>query len=666
MRLLCAIIALFTMSLASAQKAWEPYLQQYAAAQTPEAKMQALDSVLSLSFRKDTDVFIKHSFVFIELAEQVGDYEGMAKKAMNLAYPLNASNKPEECVALIDRVLQYSDQIDNTFLRGGLYLKRGGGYFRIDQKKAVEDYTLAIENFGPKDSLYVADAYLFRGQANTNLGDFVNASADYDMASRYFENLGDYQYMLFAKQGNITMFSMNGFLETAQLERAELIEKIKELGFYSNLSNEYYNQAVDDRKIGDFASAQTELLQAVKYLDSAQNKISSYFAIHGLLATQYAERGNMEKADYHLGLLEDLRTKNSTDLITESHYHATKTTILKYKGQLKEALVFAEMRLKDAKALGNQEQIINALQDLYELNEAMGNTAISLDYHKRYHRKKDLLFDSQKTNLMLYYQSLYESEKKEREIQAQTANIELLEKDNLAFKRWLVFTGIAGVLICGIVYLIFLQRGLKDKQNMQHKFSQKLLLSQEEERKRISKDLHDGLGQNLLLIKNSLTMAGDDHNKNMVGEAIDEVRAISQALHPFQLQELGLTKAIENMVVQIDRNSTLFISAEIDNIDKFFDKEDSLNIYRIIQESFNNVLKHSGAEATKIKIKKDEAQVKISIQDNGKGFNVSEKLRDLKCMGLKTLKERVRSLKGVLRITSKTETGTELQFTFPV
>ncbi|MDC7996487.1 sensor histidine kinase [Gilvibacter sediminis] len=666
MKLYCTAIALFTVMLSTAQKAWEPYLQQYAVAQTSQAKMQALDSVLALSFRKDPDVFIKHSFVFIDLAEQEKDYEAMAKKAMNLSYPLNSSNRPEEGIAVIDRVLKYHDQIENTFLKGGLYLKRGGSYFRVDQKKAVEDYTMAIENFGPKDSIYVADAYLFRGQANTNLGDFVNASADYDIASRYFENLGDYQYMLFAKQGNITMFSMNGFLETAQLERAELIAQIKELGLYSNLSNEHYNQAVDDRKIGDFASAQTELLQAVKYLDSSQNKISSYFAIHGLLATQYAERGNLEKAEFHLGLLEDLRKKNPTDLITESHYHSTKTTILKFKGQLGEALKFAEMRLEDAKALGNQEQIINALQDLFEIHEAMGNIPVSLDYHKRYHRKKDSLFDSQKTNLMLYYQNLYESEKKEREIQTQTANIELLEKDNLAFKRWLVFTGIAGVLICGIVYLVFMQRGLKDKQDLQHKFSQKLLLSQEQERKRISKELHDGLGQNLLLIKNSLTMAGDDKNKKMVGEAIDEVRAISQALHPFQLQELGLTKAIENMVVQIDRNSTLFISAEIDNIDQFFNKEDSLNIYRIIQESFNNVLKHSEAEATKIMIKKDDDQVKISIQDNGKGFNVPEKFRDLKCMGLKTLKERVRSLKGVLRINSKTESGTELQFTLPV
>lgn len=161
-------------------------------------------------------------------------------------------------------------------------------------------------------------------------------------------------------------------------------------------------------------------------------------------------------------------------------------------------------------------------------------------------------------------------------------------------------------------------------------------------------------------------MSGDEENKEKVREAIDEVRAISQALHPFQLQELGLTRAIENMVVQIDRNSALFITADIENVDSLFSKEEALNIYRIIQESFNNVLKHSGAEATKIQIKKLGSEVKISIQDNGKGFNVPEKLKDVRCIGLKTLKERVRSLNGVLKINSRADQGTELNLTIPV
>ena len=612
------------------------------------------------------DLFIDKSFEFIDLAEELGEYEQMAKKAMNLSYPLNSANRPEECIAIISRTLKYKDSISDSFLRGGLYLKRGGGYFRTDQKKAVEDYTLAIENFDAKDSIYVADAYLFRGQVNTSLGNFIDASADYDTASRYFEKLEDYQYMLYAKQGNIMMFSMNGFYEKAQIERSKLISQIKELELYPNLSTEYYNQAVDDRKIGAKDKALLALLEAEKYLDSTQNRTGMAIAINGLLSTHYAESNDLERAKIYLDKVEAIRDESGTDLISEAHYHASKSTYLKRLGRYDEALEFAKMRLADAKMLGDQEQIIHALEDLYQIYEYKGDATKSLEYYKKFSNKKDSLFDSQKTNLLVYYQSLYESEKQGREIEAQNASIALLEKDNEGFKRWLWFTAIAAVLICGLIYLIVKQKGLKAKQVLQQKFSQELLVSQEEERKRISKDLHDGLGQNLLLIKNSLITSGDEKNKEMVGNAIEEVRAISRALHPFQLQKLGLTKAIENMVVQIDQNSSLFISTEIENIDDLFSGEDALNVYRIIQESFNNVIKHSEAEASKLEIKKKAKHLKITIQDNGKGFNVAEKYRDLKSMGLKTLKERTRFLKGALKINSNKGQGTQLQFTIPI
>ena len=666
MKNLIATALLLSSLLASAQQPWEPYLQQYQEAQTAREKLTALDSVLALSFRKDMELFINKSFEFIDLAEELGEYEQMAKKAMNLSYPLNSANRPEECIAIISRTLKYQDSISDSFLRGGLYLKRGGGYFRTDQKKAVEDYTLAIENFDAKDSIYVADAYLFRGQVNTSLGNFIDASADYDTASRYFEKLEDYQYMLYAKQGNIMMFSMNGFYEKAQIERSKLISQIKELELYPNLSTEYYNQAVDDRKIGAKDKALLALLEAEKYLDSTQNRTGMAIAINGLLSTHYAESNDLERAKIYLDKVEAIRDESGTDLISEAHYHASKSTYLKRLGRYDEALEFAKMRLADAKMLGDQEQIIHALEDLYQIYEYKGDATKSLEYYKKFSNKKDSLFDSQKTNLLVYYQSLYESEKKGREIEAQNASIALLEKDNEGFKRWLWFTAIAAVLICGLIYLIVKQKGLKAKQVLQQKFSQELLVSQEEERKRISKDLHDGLGQNLLLIKNSLITSGDEKNKEMVGNAIEEVRAISRALHPFQLQKLGLTKAIENMVVQIDQNSSLFISTEIENIDDLFSGEDALNVYRIIQESFNNVIKHSEAEASKLEIKKKAKHLKITIQDNGKGFNVAEKYRDLKSMGLKTLKERTRFLKGALKINSNKGQGTQLQFTIPI
>ena len=210
------------------------------------------------------------------------------------------------------------------------------------------------------------------------------------------------------------------------------------------------------------------------------------------------------------------------------------------------------------------------------------------------------------------------------------------------------------------------QQNLKNNKILQEKFSQKLLVSQEEERKRISKDLHDGLGQRLLLIKNKVISNGDDATKKMVDHAIDEVRTISRDLHPFQLQEMGITKAIQHTLTQIDENTTLFISSEIDNIDNLFSPEQEVNIYRIVQESLNNVLKHAKAEASKVSIKKLTNNIVISIKDNGEGFDFSEKYQDIKSLGLKTLLERTKFLNGQMKVQSKINNGTSLEFQFPI
>ena len=152
----------------------------------------------------------------------------------------------------------------------------------------------------------------------------------------------------------------------------------------------------------------------------------------------------------------------------------------------------------------------------------------------------------------------------------------------------------------------------------------------------------------------------------MVDHTIEEVRTISRDLHPFQLQELGITKAIENTINLIDENTTLFISAEIDNIDNIFSKEDEVNIYRIIQESLSNILKHAQAEAGKVSVKKFTNNILISIRDNGVGFDFTEKYQDVKSLGLKTLLERTKFLKGQMKVTSKKDTGTVLEFQFPL
>ena len=144
----------------------------------------------------------------------------------------------------------------------------------------------------------------------------------------------------------------------------------------------------------------------------------------------------------------------------------------------------------------------------------------------------------------------------------------------------------------------------------------------------------------------------------MVDKTIEEVRNISRDLHPFALQELGITKAIEHTLTQIDENTTIFISSEIDNIDNLFSPEEEVNIYRIVQESLSNIIKHANAEASKVLVKKFTNNITISIKDNGVGFDFPEKYQDIKSLGLKTLLERTKFLNGQMKVNSKKESGT--------
>src|SRR5690606_1385470 len=129
---------------------------------------------------------------------------------------------------------------------------RGSANAKIDLKNAVEDFNMALQNFSFKDSLNIADAYLFRGQTYSQMGNFVLAGEDFAKAYTIYEIKKEYNYMVYAQQGVINMFSMNGFYEKAKLERDALINKMKSLGLNAFLSNEYYNQAIDFKKMGKF------------------------------------------------------------------------------------------------------------------------------------------------------------------------------------------------------------------------------------------------------------------------------------------------------------------------------------------------------------------------------------------------------------------------------
>lgn len=629
--------------------------------------MVLLDSLLSKTFNEDPDAFISYSFQYMKLAKETGDYDEMARKAMNLQHPLTVfAAEPQKAITSIDEVLKYSEKIKDSFLLGGLYLKRGRANAKINLKNAIEDYTEALEKLSRSDTLLRADTHLFRGQAHSNRGYFASAHEDYTKAYQLYESKHAYQYMIYSQQGIVNMFSMNGFYDKAKTEREILINKMIELDQKTFLANEYYNQAIDHKKTGDRAAEYQALLLAEKAI---QDKPANHYAligIHSMFISYYCDHDQLDEAKKHLSLLEALEYDFKRDLPSELNYLSGRIDYLLAIGEIKTALNLAREKLKIAEQLGFEDEILTSHKQLSEIYFKTNQLEESIIHARTASRIKDSLYNRGNANAMAYYQALYETEKKERELIEKTTSISLLRKDNENFKRAMFLAGVAIFLTFLLIQLYRSQLTLKERKKLQEVYTQKLLLSQEDERKRISENLHDGLGQQLLVIKNRLMATDDSQTRNLVDSAIEEVRFISRDLHPFLLKEFGITKAIEYTLSQIDENTNLFLSKEIDDINDLFSKDDELHIYRIIQESMSNVLKHSQATAAKVTIKKYSDYISITIRDNGIGFNFPEKYKEEKSLGLKTLLDRTKFLNGEAKISSKKDKGTKLNFEIPI
>ncbi len=216
---------------------------------------------------------------------------------------------------------------------------------------------------------------------------------------------------------------------------------------------------------------------------------------------------------------------------------------------------------------------------------------------------------------------------------------------------------------------------LQRAQAVQKAFSQQLIASQENERQRIASELHDSLGQRLVVINNLalFSMRAKGKGADPGGEpsameeisaeaalAIQETREISYNLRPFQLDRLGLTKAVEGLARTVATASGIRITSQVDNIDDAFPIDLRINFYRIVQESLNNIMKHSLATEAELRVSRSEKRIVLSIRDNGTGFNPANRNSKIgkSGFGLTGMEERTHLLGGEFQIRSGSDQGT--------
>ena len=213
--------------------------------------------------------------------------------------------------------------------------------------------------------------------------------------------------------------------------------------------------------------------------------------------------------------------------------------------------------------------------------------------------------------------------------------------------------------------------GLKRERTAQETFSRQLIDSQEKERQRIAAELHDSLGQSLLVIKNRTflalsatrqadTLAQLNEISSVAAEAIDEVRTIAHNLRPRQLDRFGLTKALRSMCTQAANVSGIHFTHQLDAIDGLFAKEIETSLYRVVQEGVNNIIKHSQASDASFTVSWQEQEVHLRLLDNGCGFAIRPNRSSASSdgFGLLGMSQRVKMMGGLFHISSGPGSGT--------
>jgi signal transduction histidine kinase len=226
------------------------------------------------------------------------------------------------------------------------------------------------------------------------------------------------------------------------------------------------------------------------------------------------------------------------------------------------------------------------------------------------------------------------------------------------------------------------ERALRNSQAQMQTLTSQFLTAQEAERRRISLELHDELGQAMMLLKFKLSSLADKPHKNRqvlrkdydallnyLDGIIENVRRLSRDLSPTILEELGLSSALRFLLEEVKKYSDIKnFSLESDEIDGLFPPQTQINIYRIFQESLTNIVRHSGAQNISMAIKKNDDNASFTIQDDGAGFDLDQVLaREVsqKGMGLAAMQERARIAGGSLDIQSQAGSGTRITFIIP-
>lgn len=589
-----------------------------------------------------------------------------------------------------------------------------------DYEKAVSNFLFALKEFEKlNDRPAVAITYNYLCAISIRQKDYPQAMIYAQKALEIQERMADKNSMAISLQYFATIYSEQKQYDKAldYYEKAQTIynevNDLRQLGLvkgniaecYSrqklhNKARPYYLESIDIyQKIANYRSLASLYLSAAssfiesgslpdarKMIDSAtiltaktQNK-EHLKGIYEVEAKYYEALGNYKEA-----LQFASQYSNQKDvLLNDANIKALTDMKVKYETEKKEQQIVLLNKDNAIKSLEIRNQQLQIEKDLFELTQnrlALSEADLQLAKNKLQIQQQDEMILQQKLDSTEKAKNILALQKK-TEIQ----NLEIANRQLQIMRRNILVGCLAAVLILGGLLGFSYYRRSKLKQEarlqaailkQQEEATRAVLEAEENERQRIAKDLHDGVGQMMSAAKMNLsafesnTRFKNEEEKlafekiiSLVDESCSEVRAVSHNMMPNALLKNSLASAVREFIDKLDHKK-LQVHLYTEGLEERLDSNIETVLYRVIQECVNNVIKHADASTLDISVIREENEITATIEDNGKGFDTSSREK-FDGIGLKNIRTRVEYLKGTVDFDSSPGRGTLVALHVPL
>ena len=477
----------------------------------------------------------------------------------------------------------------------------------------------------------------------------------------------------------------------ARVYLSRLQTHYQQTGNIEGVANTLTNLANTNASSGNLALAETQLTQSLAIQRQRHDVLAVAIAQSNL--AEILERRQKHRAALALFESALVMYRQTHNLRQPYHSYVGSVTARLGLGQLPQA----RMALDSARRYIRQMQSKQAYATYYEAEQAYfeqaGQPAMALRSYRLYTQYKDSLLDADKSKVLADLTVRYETDKKEaqnqllqKQQQLQAALFhtqgQVLRRRNTQLLAALLVAGLLGV----VGYLLFNRRRLRQQveleqqqQRLERQRVAAVLEAEENERRRIGSDLHDGIGQLLTAAKLNLHALGhqlgdrlDGHRElldnamEVVDESFREVRGISHNLMPNALLKRGLAAAVRDFLNKLPSNQGLRVEVEAFGLDDVrLDPTVESVLFRVIQELVQNIIKHANASQISLQLVRNEDELTVMVEDNGIGFDPAALGPDAG-IGLRNVATRLAYLGGQAQFDSMPGRGTTVTLEVPL